>query len=792
MKILRIFVCIFIIFELWIVQADLLAKETSPIVGESEKVYVLADENLDVRGLAFDDSSAEAPRLFVLDHSGKIFVYKYQNNSEKRSDRLEYLHAHKIPATAEGLMIEGPRGLAYAVEQGQSILYILGWNGSEKDFKSQLWRFNVSENTASFIDLSRIDYNIGDREAVGLTTNKEKIYISYDASSYADPKVRVRRGIIQLKWSQAPEKKPIFIKHMPNSGIAPSRGLAFMELDGAGYLWGTVGDDYIYSADAETGRGFFHFDIPKSTEYRKPYWGLSFGNNALWISESVPGPDLVHRVNVTKNLDVSYQGPRQLRHLIMTITSKPEEGVTEPGKVRHYFSRPYSQLQNQGAWLESEKATDVSGAPNATITKFTYDPADDSLSRQYMILVEYSNAPPRSYSSKYEVDIWTNAYRKFVYPHRVNKNAEALARTNYLADDSTLYNLSDKEVYDSFFERVKAYIEEVYGVPADMDNPYWAGRNVLEYIQDHYYYPNRAKGIPATVDYNNNHYDANPGNLKIDLSREDYNKKQIIACSGTSVMLAGAMRYLGIPARWLGTGMEKEPEEWDKNINRLLDEEEIAPCSSGHRISQVWLGNNYGWICFDATPSKPLYNDYDPVPPAQSQWRFMNRAAAGLRNSKRIVFNVGSELFLPLYREFEYDEKLAVDNNCGGDQRYNLQGRYEKATLWKLPDHRIFVKSSCFIKDIIITGPKDNTKITWKLKGDWHRDPDARMSIYLQKMNPDSKEFIEIATLVKSVPYNSEYVYVDFSAYSGKYFRIIIRKDGDSETGGHSDTFNLD
>ncbi len=221
------------------------------------------------------------------------------------------------------------------------------------------------------------------------------------------------------------------------------------------------------------------------------------------------------------------------------------------------------------------------------------------------------------------------------------KTVSDLEGTDYLADDPVLYNLSDTATYDAFMQRVAAHIAKKYGIEADMQNAYWAARNVVEYIQDNYYYPNPSKRIPATVDYDRQHYDANPGNLKIELSAKPYDKTQIIACSGTSVMVAGAMRHLGIPARWLGTGTPRGPEDWDKNANGLMDPEETAVCTNGHRYSQVWLGSRYGWICFDATPSKPALNDYDPPPPLQSQWRYMTRAASGHREPKRIVFNVG-------------------------------------------------------------------------------------------------------------------------------------------------------
>jgi len=46
------------------------AAAKSPLMGESEKAYALAPENSEVRGLAFDDTSPLAPRLFVLDAAG--------------------------------------------------------------------------------------------------------------------------------------------------------------------------------------------------------------------------------------------------------------------------------------------------------------------------------------------------------------------------------------------------------------------------------------------------------------------------------------------------------------------------------------------------------------------------------------------------------------------------------------------------------------------------------------------------------------------------------------------------
>ena len=330
-----------------------------------------------------------------------------------------------------------------------------------------------------------------------------------------------------------------------------------------------------------------------------------------------------------------------------------------------------------------------------------------------------------------------------------------------------------------------------YGVPADMDNAYWAARNIVEYIQDNYYYPSRPKRVPAAVDYDRQHYDANPGNLKIELSSRPYDRTQIIACSGTSVMVAGALRYLGIQARWLGTGTAQGPEVWDKNKNGFLDEDETAPCSNGHRYDQVWLGSHYGWVCFDATPTLPDDLDFDPAPPLQSQWRYMNRAAAGHLKDQRIVFNVGSGLIPQLYRDFEYDEELNVDNNCGGDQRYNLQGKFDKPELWKLARNNIAVRNLCFLKDVAATGTKPSMTVSWTLQGAWAKDPQAKLAVVLQQVDPATKKVRELAVLRKDVSAAAGKTDVDIAAYSGKSFRIAVRKVRDAETGGLSQVFDL-
>ena len=784
------------ILSLLLLALPLAASASDVRIGEVEEAYLLAEHTGDIRGVAFDGISSREPRLFVLNGFGSIDAYRVPRGGDKARDALKLLEQRDLRAAMKGEEPESPRGLTYALEGGRDVLYFLNRTAPGPGAASQLIRFPLEGGRPKVVDLSLHSYRIGSREVFGVARDGEELLVSFDASGYPNRDLRVQRGILRLTWARAGDGEPEFVEHLPDSGVAPSRGLAVMKLDEARYLWATRGSDYVYAADAPTGRGLFFFERPRSSEVNRPLWGLAFGDGALWVPEEAAGANRIHRVNATRNLDAPLEGPKLLRHLTMSIGSEPEvpaAGADDAGRVYHYYSRPYDEAQvgRQGVWPETERVVDCSEVDNVTIKDFTHDPAGDVSSRQHMQLVEYGPAPARTYSSRYEIDLWTRDYKKCVYPHRVDTDREALAGANWLADDPELYNLSDRKTYIEFFERVEAHTQKKYGVSANLENPYWAARNAVEYIQDSYYYPSRPKGMPATVDYERHHYDGNPGNLKIELSSRPYDGTQIIACSGTSVMIAGAMRHLGIPARWLGTGAEEGRSSWDENRNGLLDPEETAPCTNGHRYDQVWLGSRYGWVCFDATPTKPDLDDFDPPPPLQSQWRYMERAAGGHRKAERIVFNVGSELLRPLYRDFEYDEALVVNNDCGGDQRYNLQGRFEHPERWKLPRHRIQVKNSCFIRNVTLTGPPDETQVSWRLEGSWERDPGARVSVFLERFDERTGNARQVGRLAGPIPADAGCCVVDLSAHQDGRFRVAIRKDGDPETGGVSEAFEL-
>jgi hypothetical protein len=80
-----------------VVSPAALADRKQPLIGQSEHVYTLASENTEIRGLAFDDISPEAPRLFVLDRSGWIFAYKLNQNPKEHLDKLTLVDRYALP-----------------------------------------------------------------------------------------------------------------------------------------------------------------------------------------------------------------------------------------------------------------------------------------------------------------------------------------------------------------------------------------------------------------------------------------------------------------------------------------------------------------------------------------------------------------------------------------------------------------------------------------------------------------------------------------------------------------------
>ena len=152
--------------------------QATPLIGESEKVYTLASENADIRGLAFDEISPEAPRLFVLDRAGKIFVYKLHRKPTEGVDELKLLETYDLPKDGSE-SLDGPRGLAFALDDDRDILYFLNWDRSAAEIKSQLWRCDFENDNHTQTNLTWYPFRIGQREVLDLAYDKGNILICF-------------------------------------------------------------------------------------------------------------------------------------------------------------------------------------------------------------------------------------------------------------------------------------------------------------------------------------------------------------------------------------------------------------------------------------------------------------------------------------------------------------------------------------------------------------------------------------------------------------------------------------
>jgi hypothetical protein len=195
------------------------------------------------------------------------------------------------------------------------------------------------------------------------------------------------------------------------------------------------------------------------------------------------------------------------------------------------------------------------------------------------------------------------------------------------------------------------------------------------------------------------------------------------------VTVAGALRYLGFLAQWTGTTQQRPfthfSNSGDLGSDWILDDGEWLSSSNGHRPTEVWLGADYGWQPFDATPKTLTTSgsDFSGAPTVRNQYFFMSRSVAGSEGD-RLPLNVGSEL----------GEEMTgpdPDIGCGdcdtdfcGDQRYTLQAQYDVPRMWS-HSHSISVEQACSVDDLSVVGRLRATARTVyeSLEGRWDLAP---------------------------------------------------------------------
>ena len=236
-----------------------------------------------------------------------------------------------------------------------------------------------------------------------------------------------------------------------------------MTLDGAHYLWGTIGADLSVLRRRRDGPGAVPFRLARGEGRAPAGFGIGLrrrlplgarGDRGLGPRPSGQRDQECrrHRSRGPGSSAISSWRSRRTpkrpgrRMRAKSITTIP--GLT-----------PMPSSATRGSGPRRRSSPTRPGLPTPWSRRSRWIRRGDASVRQTMAVVEYPDAPARPYSSQYEIDLWTNPARSYVYPHLVNKDKKALKGTDYLADDPVLYNLTDKKTYEEFLARVAGHIQ---------------------------------------------------------------------------------------------------------------------------------------------------------------------------------------------------------------------------------------------------------------------------------------------------------------------------------------------
>ncbi|HBO45501.1 MAG TPA: hypothetical protein DD670_16530, partial [Planctomycetaceae bacterium] len=758
-----------------------------------EPVDLTGNPNLE--GIAFDDS---AGKLYVLDDvdnddadgtakSGEVIqVYGY----DPARAALSLAVSFTVPAASNsGRIFTNGRGLALSNENGRRVLYTLSsrCNGAkdanEKDnFDSRLWRVDVTEPDrleVRQVDLGRTVFDLRGAEVFDVACDKRgRIFISFDGSKQAASLTEQRaRGILRFRvdaFNDDADARSLGVKILPANGKTPNHhnlGLTTFEIDGHEYLAGSIEeltnntDQEIYTAEPEAGRGLFKFRAPPLTDRRNTERRLAYGAGVLWVGQQCEGLDQVQRVNIKDHRYEPFVGYKRPRRVEVTLTSRvvrPEGEDT--GTVLHNIGHPLptDTLPSQGGGIEQYSLRIESPnsqkhvAAEASERLVSYAPLNDPSSASKLSVVDYrASAENRGpFKSVLEEDFWTREYRHFVYPHLTSNDLGILKNTDFrlghlkkgdpaIPDSLPRFHWTHQQrVFEDFISRVKAYTLAKHGVAADLTNPYWAARNVSEYIRDNYNYP----APPASdgglgdsrgnvVDYANFHVANGPAVYKMIMTDPRFNigiHDRRSGCMAAGGVFLAVMRYMGFPARWIGTSRQQLPPQinpesedifHDANGDGMFNGDDFMKyIVHGHYTNEVYLGPGYGWQRFDATPKKPDdwdgdgldYDDFARLHSRDSQYELMKRKVTSGHDPLALSCSLGVGYNKYLFR---YDDEHGEDcartsvyheatgvhtSGCNGEQCYDFVCEHEHPS--KVRGGGVIRWLPCLTFDVVVNG----------------------------------------------------------------------------------------
>ena len=703
---------------------------------------------VDVRGIAARDDE-----LLALDPK-RATIQRW----DAGPDRWRPLDAVALPDK-----IEAPRGLALA----DGAAWLLSWSKEQRS--SELWRIDLSTGRGTSAALTSI---VGTDQPFDLAWHDTQLYLAtsggllrLDVGS-SDPAAVPRASVERL-----PDTGPT-----GRDGPSPTQSVTIGEVEGVPYLI-TSSKTLVIVSDLRTGRSLFFVDRPRGDF---PIWGLAAAGDRLWVPERIERErDTIAALSLA-TLDETDPGPWRLRSAHLSTRSVPKDSApASPGWVTHAYGHPL-QLPSQRPLMDRWRAV-ADGDPDESEPTWEVGGDPDTIQTDTIFRWDTGAQIRRS-----EVDLWvlSRDVRQGVYPHRVT--GAPAPSPGYLSD-SWLHRLDHQRRWRRFHDRIVSYVSDRYHLTkeearAELDHPYWAARDTVDYIFSAYLYPNNDLEIDVTVDRSRGIFHGYPADKKAALSAKPFTGDEILACNGGNLVLEGALRSLGLGTRLMGSIFARPEEGWDLDQDGFFDPDEVHTGVKGHQYAQVWLGEPYGWQVFDATPNALVDAQRRPPPPPE-QWDVMWESVS-TQAGRRVVMSLFSGPHDPMVRRYP----TAAE---GFEQAYAFFGRYELPQNWKYPEHRLQFHNPLGLSLTIDAGEGGGegggVTVRWEATGPWELLPDPQLEILLEPWSRGGRRGPPQIVVDRIAVSAGEVTLTIPEPSDGSRWRIAVRLIGDKATGARTD-----